>query len=285
MPRTSSRTTRRRPALYEEAVAADPVNEDLQTAYFFLGNSYDNLYKPSKKGDAGQRRAAEEGGRELPEGGREAAVRRSPPNKKLGKLSLEYLVASYGADKLNDPAKAEPVVQKMIQLEPGEPTNYFALAKIYEDAGAYDEAEQHPAAGEDAKPDDPTVYKQLAGYYNRQGQFDKTIDALAAARGQGTEQPRSVLHHLDLLLGQGLPRLHAEGNRKEGHTSRRASRRSTTRCRSSRTTWRRWSTRACSCGSRRTSKRTRPSSRLSSSRPTSCATRRRNCGRQKAAGV
>ena len=30
----------------------------------------------------------------------------------------------------------------MIQLEPGEPTNYFALAKIYEDAGAYDEAEK-----------------------------------------------------------------------------------------------------------------------------------------------
>ena len=65
-----------------------------------------------------------------------------PADKKLGKLSLEYLVASYGADKLNDPAKAEPVVQRMIQLEPGEPTNYFALAKIYEDAGAYDEAEK-----------------------------------------------------------------------------------------------------------------------------------------------
>src|SRR3954465_15303287 len=33
---------------YEEAVAADP---ELAPAYFFLGNSYDNLYKPSKKGD------------------------------------------------------------------------------------------------------------------------------------------------------------------------------------------------------------------------------------------
>src|SRR6266853_2905441 len=33
---------------YEEAVAADP---NLGSAYFFLGNSYDNLYKPTKKGD------------------------------------------------------------------------------------------------------------------------------------------------------------------------------------------------------------------------------------------
>src|SRR3954453_23160839 len=36
-------------ALYEEAIAADP---ELAQAYFYLGNSYDQLYKPSKKGDA-----------------------------------------------------------------------------------------------------------------------------------------------------------------------------------------------------------------------------------------
>ena len=35
--------------LYEETVAADP---NLNSAYFFLGNSYDNQYKPSKKGEA-----------------------------------------------------------------------------------------------------------------------------------------------------------------------------------------------------------------------------------------
>src|SRR6476646_6377372 len=33
---------------YEEAVAADT---NLAQAYFYLGNSYDNLYKPSKKGE------------------------------------------------------------------------------------------------------------------------------------------------------------------------------------------------------------------------------------------
>src|SRR6267154_1295497 len=89
-----------------------------------------------------------------------------PADKKLGKLALQYLVSSYGPDKLNDPAKAEPVVQRMIQLEPGEPTNYFALAKIYEDAGAYDEAEKMLVQAKNAKPADPAVYMTLAGYYN-----------------------------------------------------------------------------------------------------------------------
>ena len=100
-------------------------------------------------------------------------------------------MAAYGADKLNDPAKAEPVVQKMIQLDPGEPSNYFALAKIYEDAGAYDEAEQMLLDAKDAKPNDPAVYMQLAGYYNRQGQFDKTIDALEQRAAKEPNNPEA----------------------------------------------------------------------------------------------
>ena len=94
----------------------------------------------------------------------------------------------------------------MIQLEPGEPTNYFELAKIYEDAGAYEEAEKMLSGRKAAKPSDPAVYMQLAGYYNRQGHFDKTIEALEERALERAEQPRSVLHHLGLLLGRGLPR-------------------------------------------------------------------------------
>ena len=44
-------------------------------------------------------------------------------------------MAAYGPDKLDDPVKAEPVVIRLIQLDPGEPANYFQLAKLYEDAG------------------------------------------------------------------------------------------------------------------------------------------------------
>jgi tetratricopeptide (TPR) repeat protein len=93
-------------------------------------------------------------------------------------LSLEYLVAAYGPEKLNDPTSAEPVVKRMIELSPNEPQNYFALGKIYEDSGEYELAEQMFLKGRDAKPNDPNVYTIVAGYYNRQGDFAKTIATL-----------------------------------------------------------------------------------------------------------
>ena len=34
---------------YEEAIKSDP---DMIQAYFYLGNSYDNMYKPARKGEA-----------------------------------------------------------------------------------------------------------------------------------------------------------------------------------------------------------------------------------------
>jgi tetratricopeptide (TPR) repeat protein len=163
---------------YEEAVAADPNNPDIQSAYFFLGNSYDQQYKPSKKGEAANDALMDKAVENYQKAAERLSASPKPEDKKLGKLALEYLVAAYGADKLNDPAKAEPVVQKMIQLDPGEPTNYFALAKIYEDAGAYEEAEKMLVAAKAAKPNSSDVYMQLAGFYNRQGRFDKTIEAI-----------------------------------------------------------------------------------------------------------
>ena len=161
--------------LYEEALKENP---NLNEAYFFLANSYDNQFKPSRRGDPANDALLEKAVQNYQLAAEKLAAGQTEDQKKLGKLSLEYLQAAYGADKLNDPAKAEPIVQKMIQLEPGEPSNYFVLAKIYEDAGAYPEAEQTLMNAKNAKPSDPAVYMTLAGYYNRQGQFDKTIDAL-----------------------------------------------------------------------------------------------------------
>jgi tetratricopeptide (TPR) repeat protein len=161
--------------LYEQTLSEDP---SLVEAYFFLGNSYDNQFKPSRRGDATNDGMLDKAVKNYEIAADKLSAGATDDQKKLGKLSLEYLQAAYGVDKLNDPAKAEPIVQKMIRLEPGEPSNYFVLAKIYEDAGVYDEAERTLMNAKLAKPSDPAVYMTLAGYYNRQGQFDKTIDAL-----------------------------------------------------------------------------------------------------------
>ena len=123
---------------------------------------------------------------------KKSAEMNSTPNIK--KLALEYLVAAYGPDKLNDPAQSEPIVQQMINLEPTEPTNYFALAKIYEDNGDYEKAEATYLKAKEVKPDEPTVYTTLAGYYNRQGDFDKTIDALQQRVAKEPNNPEA--HHM-----------------------------------------------------------------------------------------
>jgi len=160
---------------YEEAAqltAGDTTCEWCPAIYFYLGNSYDNMYRPARKGEAAN----------------DALMQKAVDNYKLASeklteesqpkrsLALDFLVAAYGPDKLADPTQAEPVVQRMIQLAPNEPTNYFQLAKIYEDSGEYQLAEETYLKGRDAKPNDPTVYLTVAGYYNRQGDFDKLIE-------------------------------------------------------------------------------------------------------------
>ena len=77
-------------------------------------------------------------------------------NPKLRKLSYQYLLAAYGSEKLDDPSQAEPIVKKMIEMEPDEPNNYYALAKIYENAGNYEEAEKMLIAARDRRPKDAT---------------------------------------------------------------------------------------------------------------------------------
>ena len=155
---------------YQEALQLDPTMGDI---YFFVGNSYDNMYKPARKGEP----ANDEFLTKAIENYNKAAAmaETTPPIKKL---ALEYLVAAYGPEKLNDPSQSEPIVQQMIQLEPTEPTNYFALANIYEQNGDYERAEATYLKAKEVKPNDPTVYTTLAGFYNRQGDFEKTIAEL-----------------------------------------------------------------------------------------------------------
>ena len=107
----------------------------------------------------------------------------------MRKLALEYLAAAYGPEKLNDPAKAEPVYKQIIEMDPGEPANYAALAKLYEDAGRYDDAEAQLLKAQEVKPNDPAVYTNLANFYNKQGEFEKTIDALQKAANLNPNNP------------------------------------------------------------------------------------------------
>ena len=153
---------------YKEALDLDP---DLAAAYFYLANSYDNQFKPSKRGDA-----TNDGYLTKAIEYYKIAAEKDPVASQR-KLAMQFLVNDYGTDKMNDPAQQEPLIQKMIEMDPSDIANYFALARVYDDAGQYDAEEQLLLKAKEIKPKDPAVYGQLAGFYNRQGEFDKTIEA------------------------------------------------------------------------------------------------------------
>jgi tetratricopeptide (TPR) repeat protein len=167
---------------YEEVAAND---DTLSGVYFFLGNSYDNLYKPSRKGEA-QNDAYLAKAVQAYKKGAQMEV-----DKTLKTRCLQYLVAAYGPDKLNDPSQAEPLLNEMIKIDPKDPANYVMLAKMYEDAGQYDLAEQTLVRAKDANPSDSTLYQQLANYYNRQGEFDKTMSALNEMAAKEPNNPEA----------------------------------------------------------------------------------------------
>ncbi|MGV3519404.1 tetratricopeptide repeat protein [Luteitalea sp.] len=147
-------------------------------AYFYLANSHDNAFKFTRKGQA-------ENDAHLPEAEKyyKLAFEQIDPASREGqgaifkKRSLEYLVGLYGPEKLNAPDKAEAVGQQIVALDPKDINPYFGLAKLYEDAGRVEEAEQMLPRAREMAPGNVDVQLQLAGFYNRQGNFEKTMEA------------------------------------------------------------------------------------------------------------
>ena len=174
--------------LYEETLHSNP---DLNTAYFFLGNSYDNQFRPALKGEAANDELLTKAVQNYTTAADRLLKSESAEEKNIGILSLKYLSATYGAEKLNDPAAAEPVLQRLIQLEPDDTANHFALARLYDEAGAYPEAEQVLLKVKEMAPNDPAVYQQLANFYNAKGEFDKTMDALSQRAERDPTNPEA----------------------------------------------------------------------------------------------
>jgi tetratricopeptide (TPR) repeat protein len=162
---------------YEEALAqgcrdgvCDPV--ELTYSYFFMANSYENMFRPTKKGDA-----TNDGYLVKAIENYQISSEKSP-DPEYRKRSLQYMAVVYGADKMNEPEKAEPIIKKLIDLDPKDVGNYYQMAKIYEDAGDYEQAEAQMLKAREARPDFGEVYGQIAAYYERRGEFDKQIEAL-----------------------------------------------------------------------------------------------------------
>jgi tetratricopeptide (TPR) repeat protein len=169
-------------AKYEEAIQANP---ELGDAYFYLGNSYDNQYRPARRGEPENDQLIEKAIANY-----KLAVERAP-TPLVKQRALQYLVNAFGPDKLNEPSQQEPILRQMIEMDPSDPANYFVLANVYEQNGDYEQAEQLLVKAREVRPNDPSVYTTLAGFYNRQGEFDKTMEALHARAEREPNNPEA----------------------------------------------------------------------------------------------
>jgi tetratricopeptide (TPR) repeat protein len=161
----------------ERYEASLKFNPELGFAYFFLGNSYDNLYKSAKKGDPANDANLTKAADNYRIAIQKMAATTDPKEKEIRNLAFQYLIAVYGAEKLDDFSKAEPIARELIAAEPDEPANYQALGRMYEDLGRYDEAEATFQKAIELRPKDGLGYQLLAAFHNRQGNFDKTMEA------------------------------------------------------------------------------------------------------------
>jgi len=162
-------------AEYKAAVEADPT---LNKAYFFLANSYDNLYKPARKGNPLNDSYLTDALKNYKIAA-DKLVEQDEETKLLRKRTLQFMAALYATDKLNQPDQAEPVVKQLIAMEPSDPGSYFALVKIYEDAGKTADAEEIMKQAQAAAPDKTEVWSTSAQFYNRKGEFDRAMESFA----------------------------------------------------------------------------------------------------------
>jgi tetratricopeptide (TPR) repeat protein len=159
---------------YKDAIALNP---DLGFAYFFLGNSYDQMYKPSRKGEAQNDNYLVEATKQYELAIAKLANATNPKEVECRRRAYEYLINAYSADKLNDFSKAEPIARQLISSDPGDPSNHQLLGKLYEDLGRYEEAEAEYKKAVDLRPNEGLAYMVMAGYYNRRGEMSKMMAA------------------------------------------------------------------------------------------------------------
>ena len=178
-------------AKYEEAVQADPAGElnscgtSPGCVYFYLGNSYDNLYRPARKGEPNN----------------DALLTKAVDNYKLAseKISdpmMKTAVARVprgglrpGQAERPDDGRADHQGDDPPRPRTSRPTTSCWPASTRTPASTKWPS-RRCSRPRTSKPNDPAVYMQLAGFYNAQGDFEKTIEPSTSASRSSRTIPR-----------------------------------------------------------------------------------------------
>jgi tetratricopeptide (TPR) repeat protein len=175
--------------LYERAVELDP---NMTEAWFYLGSSYQAMYRPGKNTPENNEMldkavAAYQKSLETNPG-------QTEQQKKVKTNTLGALIAIHSEEPYKDFTTATQYAQQLVQENPNDAKNLYALANLYEKFNQVDQAEETYRKVSDLNPNDPKACGALAAFYNKplwdgRSKFDQAIDVLQRCASLAPDDP------------------------------------------------------------------------------------------------
>jgi tetratricopeptide (TPR) repeat protein len=163
---------------YERAVELDP---SLTEAWFYLGSSYQAMYRPGK--DSPENKELLQKSIDAYKKSLETNPGNTESQKKVKTNTLGALIAIHSEDPYKDFNIATQYAQQLVQENPNDAKNLYALANLYEKFNQVDQAEETYRKVSDLNQTDPKACGALAAFYNKplwegRSKFDLAIEVL-----------------------------------------------------------------------------------------------------------
>lgn len=163
---------------YEKALGYDP---NMAEARFYLGSSYQALYRPGK--ETPENKANLDNAVTAYKASLEANKADTPNLKGVKANSLAALTGIYSEDPNKNYDEALKYAEQLVAENPNDPKNLFAMANLFEKFEKVDKAEETYRKVVEVNPQDAKACGALAGFYNKplwegKSKFDQAIETL-----------------------------------------------------------------------------------------------------------
>lgn len=163
---------------YTRAIELDPT---MVEAYFYLGSSHQQLFRPGK--DSPENTAHIQSAIESYKKSLEINAGTSPNLKSVRANALGALTAIYAEEPNRDFDQALKYAQDLVKDAPDDAKNLYAMANLYEKFGHVQEAEETYLKVTQLYPNDVKACSAMAGFYNKplwdgKARFEQAIATL-----------------------------------------------------------------------------------------------------------
>lgn len=176
--------------IYERALEHKP---DMAAARFYLASAHQALYRPASQSSENREHleiAVREYKQSLADnpGG-------TPNLDKVRANTIAVLTAIYSDEPYRNFDEAYAYAQKLVELDPNDTKNHYAMANLYEKFGRVEEAQRQYERIVELNPDDTQACGALAGFYNKplwegQSKFDLAIEVLQRCAELAPDDPQ-----------------------------------------------------------------------------------------------